>query len=185
MNRNNWLSSVVKPQLGTVKIAVEVGVWRGDYSQQIIQQINPTEFYGVDPYTIRSDYIDKPDPVEFANQQNLNNLYIGVAGRYATWQCATLLRKTGTEAAQQFHDNSIDFVYIDGDHTYDFVSGDITAWWPKIRKGGILSGHDYTSGNPQKGHVYGVIEAVNEHVDRYDLTLDTTAEEYATWWVTK
>ena len=47
------------------------------------------------------------------------------------------------EAVKDFKDNSIDFVYIDGNHTYDYVTQDITEWSKKVRKGGIVSGHDY------------------------------------------
>ena len=185
MNRLQWLSDTVKPQLHELDIAVEVGVWRGDYSGSIISALEPVNFYGVDPYLLHDEYGDAPDPVEFANQENLNNLYLRVAGQFARSPYTTLLRKKGVDAAKQFEDDSIDFVYIDGDHSYDFVKNDIAAWWPKVKEGGILSGHDYTPGNPQKGHIYGVIEAVTEFVEEYDLTLQTTDEQYATWWVTK
>ena len=46
-------------------------------------------------------------------------------------------------AAKQFTDRSLDFVYIDADHSYESCLADINAWHPKIRVGGILSGHDY------------------------------------------
>ena len=134
---------------------------------------------------LHDDYGDAPDPVEFANQTNLNDLYLRVSGEFARSPHTTLLRKKGVDAATQFEDESIDFVYIDGDHSYDFVKNDIAAWYPKVKQGGILSGHDYTPGNPQKGHIYGVIQAVTEFVEQYDLQLQTTDEEYATWWVTK
>ena len=60
-------------------------------------------------------------------------------------------------------DKSIDFVYIDADHEYESVRKDIAAWHPKIRRGGIISGHDYSSS--------GVYKAVNERfnlVNKYD-----------------
>jgi hypothetical protein len=185
MNRNLWLGAVVKKHLGDVDIAVEVGVWRGDYSRLIVGALAPTKFYGVDPYQIFEDYKDQPDPVEFANQQNLDRLHDRVVNNYRSLPGTSLMRSTGIQAAQQFDDNSIDFVYIDGDHTYEFVSKDIAAWWPKVRAGGILSGHDYTPGNPRKGHVYGVIEAVTEFAQQNNLEVKTTDEEYATWWVVK
>jgi len=184
MNRTEFLRHSAKT-LGTVNVAVEVGVWRGDFSNEMISVLKPQRFYGVDPYRLHDDYGDCPDPVEYANQQNLDALYERVQGRYNRWTGAQLLRTTGVEAAQQFEDHSLDLVYIDGDHSYEFVSNDIRAWWPKIRPGGILSGHDYTPGNPQKDHVYGVIQAVDEHCDRYSVQLHTTDEQYATWWCVK
>lgn len=60
------------------------------------------------------------------------------------------------EAAKKYNDNSLDFVFIDGDHSYQGCSQDISAWWPKVKPGGILAGHDYMRNHP------GVIQAVDE-----------------------
>lgn len=47
------------------------------------------------------------------------------------------------EAAKQIDDESLDFVFIDADHSFESVLADITAWFPKVRKGGLISGHDF------------------------------------------
>lgn len=65
-------------------------------------------------------------------------------------------RMTSLEAAATYEDNSLDFVFIDADHSYEAVRADIIAWWPKVKPGGIISGHDYHMGAP------GVINASNE-----------------------
>ena len=181
MNRNLWLGAVVAQQLKNIDIAVEVGVWRGEYSNLIANALLPKKFYGVDPYIQYEEYEDQPS-AEYSDQASLDRLYSAVDNFYKKLPNAELLRMTGNEAAEQFEDNSIDFVYIDGAHTYEFVNGDIKAWYPKIKSGGIISGHDYTEGNPQKGHKYGVIEAVDEFSEREGITIQTTNEEYATWW---
>jgi predicted O-methyltransferase YrrM len=59
------------------------------------------------------------------------------------------------EAAALYEDESLDFVFVDGEHSYDGVSGDINFWLPKVRKGGVLAGHDYN-------HSADVRRAVNE-----------------------
>jgi len=53
------------------------------------------------------------------------------------------LMTTSELASRCVPDESLDFVYIDGNHTFDFITQDLQFWFPKIRKGGILSGHDY------------------------------------------
>jgi hypothetical protein len=53
-----------------------------------------------------------------------------------------MLRTLSVEAAKQFEDNSLDFVYIDGNHMYYAVMEDLTVWFPKIKAGGILAGDD-------------------------------------------
>lgn len=70
-------------------------------------------------------------------------------------------RMTTDEAAPLFEDGSLDAVFIDADHTYDAVKKDIANWMPKIRKGGILAGHDYIHTWP------GVIQAVNESISGF------------------
>lgn len=54
-----------------------------------------------------------------------------------------ILRLTSEEAAGQVADESLDWAYIDGDHTYKGVATDLRAWWPKLRSGGLLMGDDY------------------------------------------
>ena len=68
------------------------------------------------------------------------------------------------DAAVNFADESIDFVFIDADHSYESVKKDIEAWLPKIRKNGIISGHDYGNGNPSE-----VKQAVDEKFDNFQL----------------
>jgi predicted O-methyltransferase YrrM len=52
-------------------------------------------------------------------------------------------RRLSVAAAEDFADDSLDFVFIDATHTYDAVSRDLSAWWPKVKAGGLLAGHDY------------------------------------------
>jgi hypothetical protein len=184
LHRSNWLPRIVKQHLGEVNTAIEVGVWQGDYSREIIQKLEPKIFVGVDPYEFREDYADTPDPNVFSEQKKLDNLFLSTQEKLNSMG-HTLLRSTGIDAAGLFGDNSLDFVYIDGDHSYDFVSKDIKAWWPKIRSGGILSGHDYCWGHRPRNIPFGVMEAVDEHISNYNLEMDKTDEEFATWWTIK
>lgn len=74
-------------------------------------------------------------------------------------------RKSSVLAAREFHDKSLDLVFIDADHSYSAVRDDIAAWWPKLKIGGIMIGHDYACPRDQD---YGVIQAVNERFGKPD-----------------
>ena len=66
-----------------------------------------------------------------------------------------VIQKESTKAAADFTDQSLDFVFIDANHSYEHVKADIEAWKPKMKVGGMLSGHDY-------GEPCGVKQAVDE-----------------------
>jgi predicted O-methyltransferase YrrM len=67
-----------------------------------------------------------------------------------------ILGMTGDEASRAFVDQSLDFVFIDADHSYHAVKSDIAHWYPKVRDGGWVGGHDY---HPKKWP--GVVKAVD------------------------
>jgi len=76
-------------------------------------------------------------------------------------QYVTPKQGKSVEIAATYEDESVDFVFIDAEHTYKYVNGDIQAWLPKLKKGGIMAGHDY---NPRASwSVDGVIKAVNDN----------------------
>lgn len=84
-----------------------------------------------------------------------------------------MIRKTSVEAAKEFADGSLDFVYIDAAHDYESVKEDLEAWYPKVRAGGVVSGHDYVAHQD-----FGVIEAVNTFAEEHDYTVELTDNDY-------
>ena len=89
-----------------------------------------------------------------------------------------------TEAASIILDETVDVVYIDARHDYRSVAQDIDAWWPKVRPGGILAGHDYLN-TYTHGTLISVKPAVDEFVLREGLLLFTTLDNFPTWFVYK
>ena len=182
----NSLLSTIKSNRGVINTAIEVGTWRGDFAQTICDTLQPNKFYAVDPFALYEGYTDKPDVNEFANQENLDNLAARVAARVSGMnggRPSELIRKQGKDAAQLFEDNSLDFVYIDADHKYEAVKADIATWFPKLKSGGIMCGHDYI----ERSHIeeFGVIPAVHEFVAEYGLKFAVTGEGFATWVICK
>jgi len=75
-----------------------------------------------------------------------------------------VLSMSSIEASKKFDDDSLDFVFIDAGHEYEDAKGDIDAWYPKLKKSGMLAGHDYSDRFP------GVIKAVNKFCKKYKYT---------------
>jgi len=80
-----------------------------------------------------------------------------------------LHKETSESYAKKVKDYSLDVVYIDGDHEYTSVVNDLYLWYPKIKNGGFLCGHDYSK-KPKHKHV-GVTQAVDEFVDLHNLNI--------------
>jgi hypothetical protein len=139
------------------KRGAEVGVGSGVYSEIICQKVPGVELYCIDAWQSYSDYMD------FTDDHYLEGDY-QIAKRRLEPYNVRMIRKFSVDAAGDLEDGSLDFVYIDANHFQPYVSQDLEAWEPKVRSGGIVSGHDYTP-------VYGqVIEAVNEFVAEHGIS---------------
>lgn len=79
-----------------------------------------------------------------------------------------IIKGWSTEVAALYPNAIFDLVYIDADHTYKCTKADNEAWWPKVKPGGHLTGHDYGFGENWN---CGVKQAVDEFVEREGLTL--------------
>lgn len=122
-------------------IFVEVGVYKGEFSMWAINETNFTKMYGVDPYK-KFDNSEFMDAINDNSQEFFDYLYSHTNTLFAGIAKYKLLRKTSVEASKTFQDNSIDVVYVDGNHMYKNVMEDILLWWDKIRVGGMLCGDD-------------------------------------------
>jgi len=86
-----------------------------------------------------------------------------------------LIRKSSSDAAKEFEQESVDLVFIDANHSYESVKNDIDLWLPKVKRGGVLSGHDYSIG------FFGVIQAVSEKLGTDNIVVKSDA----TWFYYK
>ena len=73
-----------------------------------------------------------------------------------------VVKSDSVEASKLYEDESLDFIFIDASHHYEFVKADIQAWYPKLKKGGYIGGHDYDPPSRTPNGIHGVFQAVNE-----------------------
>tara|TARA_B100000686_G_C16780398_1_gene971421 strand:- start:1490 stop:2086 length:597 start_codon:yes stop_codon:yes gene_type:complete len=139
------------------KAAVEVGVRTGWFSKYILDNTQ-MKVYAIDPWEDNSELTESEDV--FAECQE----------RLAPYgERAEMIKGYSPAAADLFSDESVDFVYIDALHDYESVKKDIEAWWPKVKRGGVISGHDY---NRLKWP--GVVKAVKEFCKEKGVTFSLT-----------
>lgn len=124
-------------RLGSNVIGVEVGVCCGENTKAILDNCsNVRKIYAVDPWTAYSAIDQKTQNENYKKARSLLT-------SYELDDSVEIQRRTSQEAVELFKDKLFDFVYIDGDHAYDAVLADCRAWWPLVKPGGILSGHDF------------------------------------------
>ena len=121
------------------KRGAEVGVWEGSNATRMFERILDLELFLIDPY---KDY--SRGRKRRGNRQ-LRKVEKN-AHRRVKDHNAKFLKMFSEDAIRKIEDGSLDFVYIDGNHTYDYTMLDIILWTRKVKPGGIISGHDYYHG---------------------------------------
>lgn len=155
------------PQQGS---CAEIGTWRGDFAAVILQSRRPQRLFLVDPWEHRAE--GEYEQASYGGrmqggQDALESMYESVLDRFGTEIDSgqvKILRQRSKDAAATFADESLDWVYIDGDHSCEGVKGDLDAYYRTVKPGGLLAGDDY-------GHVGswfedGVTRAVDEFAGR-------------------
>lgn len=138
---------------------VEVGVMRGDYSLELLNRIPTCHLTCIDPWTTydNSSRTRKSQDKNFQITTDRLKSFVD-GGR------TQILRATSLEVVGTFYDNSLDFVFIDGDHMFDYCCVDIINWSKKVKSGGMVAVHDYV---PMRHS--GVIQAVNAYTFSHNI----------------
>lgn len=152
------------------KNGAEVGVGRGRNSAVLCKTIPGLKLKCIDPW----------EAFYQASQDIMDGIYENAHARLDRFGCE-LIRKRSLDAVKDFEDSSLDFVYIDGLHEFDNVMRDLINWIPKVREGGIVSGHDYMV-SPRCG----VVRAVDVYTQVHNVPLwyITNPDPASSWfWV--
>lgn len=130
--------------LGSDIVGLELGVWTGENFCFILQSCpNIKTLYGIDPFKPYMDWNRLIDENFMANVKataldNINNQIGDLKEK------VTFFEDYANNVLDKIPDGSLDFIFIDGDHSYEQAKNDITKWWPKVRTGGLFSGHDFS-----------------------------------------
>jgi len=155
---------------------IEIGTYEGYNARSILKELNIFKFYIVDPYKEYEDYLDL-EPHQ--NQKRLNKVFNYAKKLLEKYKyIIQWVKKLSDDAIDMFEDNSIDFIYIDGNHKYEYVKRDIENYWKKVKQGGILAGHDITIAKDN----YGVARAVEEFCRENNLFFYPSRTD---WWIIK
>ena len=167
-------------KLNLTGTGVEIGVRLGRYSEYLLKNTKLSKLYSVDPWVSipRTIYYD----IANTNQLTQTIIYFQTIVRLSRFKTRSIiLRMFSIEASSLFQDNSLDFVYIDANHSYEGCKEDIKTWYPKVKKGGILAGHDYLNGI-MDNTLFGVKRAVDEVFEKVSKTDESPCPS---WYIIK
>lgn len=169
----------IKDILGYPLVGAEIGVQLGKNAESMLQLLNIKKLYLIDPYIHYKKNIHNI-------AQNFPSVLARAIEKLFRFRNKIVWVKKMSADAVHLVPNNLDFVYIDGNHTYDFVKQDLENYWPKIKKGGVLAGHDYfLNALLIRGKMVGELEvkkAVDEFVKKHNLDLNVKAPD---WWMVK
>lgn len=169
IRRYHWLARQVTKH--GFKSGAEIGCEAGITTSFLLRHCSQLHLYAVDtwgdlvPESLRSEAYNY-------HTKNFDVIYPRFLDRVKHYRNRlTILQGVSWEMACKVEDGSLDFIFIDADHGYESVMKDILAWVPKVRPGGLISGHDY---DPKHEDVYGVVQAVDEYFgkDNFKVTFD-------------
>ncbi|MCA9474062.1 MAG: class I SAM-dependent methyltransferase [Nitrospira sp.] len=158
---NNWFTFKLFYQrivrdYPNFRVFVELGVWKGHSLSFLAARVKHREgvkLYGVDLF---ERWTRPPNEQAAKELPSIYRTYDANLRKAGVRDIVTDLRGLSWEMSDRFEDRSVDFVFVDADHSYESVKKDLLAWLPKIRKGGVFAGHDYCQPTA------GVRQAVNE-----------------------
>jgi hypothetical protein len=161
--------------LGFTK-GVEIGTCHGTFAAVLCENNPNLMLKTIDPYI--AVYQDRR--TQRIGNEKQEGLYKQAKKRLKHYNCE-IVRKHSLEAVIDYPYESIDFVYIDGSHEFDYVMCDIIEWGKRIKKGGIVSGHDYVKRSKVR-----VIRAVDNYAEVHGVKeVYITDETSPTWWFKK
>lgn len=158
---------------------VEIGVKQGEFSKHILEHWKGMKLYLVDPWASQDTTVyDETHHDHNSDYECCLNNIKPYEGKYE------IIRDFSNNAYKQFEDEFFDFIYIDANHSYEAVKEDLTLWYPKLKKGGLFCGDDYTykpeEPNIFEGYSFGVRRAVDEfaQLHKKNVSIELTGEWY-------
>lgn len=160
------LIELIKQISGSTEYMVEIGSYQGESTEIFLSNLPKIKkLFAVDPWEngyCLGDICSDGYPMEIV-EKNFDL-------RVMSYQQLIKQKTTSEIFASQISNESIDFVYIDGNHSYDSCKNDIELWLPKIKKSGFIGGHDYL-----ERCFPGVVSAVNQKFGKPDMTFIDTS----------
>jgi len=176
-------------------VFAEIGCWAGRSTSYIAEEAKKRNGRVKVIDWFKGNIGSEPS-IEAAKNINVFEVFKSNMLELGLWDCIDVYNMTSEEAVKQIPDKSLEFLFMDGNHIYEFFSKDLQAYLPKMKDGSIMSGHDWDSPGYSNdflgydwydGKHHGVVKAVTEIFGNNETlrTRDLPKQEKSTiWYVT-
>ncbi|MBD3227724.1 MAG: class I SAM-dependent methyltransferase [Candidatus Lokiarchaeota archaeon] len=152
-------------------ICAEIGVYKGNFSDEILDLVEPRKLHLIDPwkYHDKDDYSTALFGGIAGSQDSMDDIYESVREKFKPELDKKIIdihRDYSQDAYEEFPDEYFDWIYIDGNHKYEYVKKDLELYYPKVKKKGYITGDDYKKFGWWDG---GVKKAVKEFMRENDV----------------
>jgi hypothetical protein len=166
---NKWERSLkVAARIKPMMTGAEIGTHKGEMSAALFKTIPNLTLFMVDRWQPYSDAerveFPKSDIVRIKDQRKWDKIKAAAVAVASLHSGATIIHADSTEASATIEDGSLDFVFIDSDHSYEGAKRENAAWIPKIKPGGYLMGYDY--GDNRDAGVTLAVKELGLHIER-------------------
>lgn len=169
-------------KLGLIR-GVEIGVWKGEFSEFLLKNCPDLHLTLIDcwqqqPDEIYFDIMNQPEIIQEQCYQETVNRMNKYPGRYEIIRGFSDIEGIDLESRGWV----FDFIYMDGNHSYEATKRDLEIWYEMLVVGGLMSGHDYLDADNACGSRFGVKSAVDEFIQKKNISdFFVTDEQWPTW----
>ena len=154
---------------GSDLIGAEIGVRYGGHSLSILKHLPVKTLYLIDP---QKGY----EGIDGYPKRGWKEIRKGLRRNLRAYSDKLVFIEKFSEDAVDDVPDDMDFIYIDGNHDYAYIKKDVDMYYPKLKKGGVLCGHDF--------QIPDVARAVTELAKKYDLKVNANGY-LVDWWIVK
>ena len=166
LHHAKYFAHALKVLVPDVREVAEIGVYKGRMTKRFLRIYPDVQYHMIDTWR----WMDNGTKIaQRTNPEHWERIYSRILDQFGPRENCHIYKGFSVDVARRFADGSLDACFIDAGHNYDSVVTDIHAWMPKVRKGGLLAGHDYRQRGPHRD----VGRAVNDVLGKDNLHIGT------------
>jgi hypothetical protein len=176
-NRNKRIkqkNNIIDTYISDNSVGLEIGVFKGGFASHILNRKKIKKLYLLDPWSVQVQY---PGRLYDGKRHNMSEVERNVRKSFGNMSNVEIIKDISTNVRKYIGENELDWVYVDGNHSYKFVLEDLENCRDLVKKNGYIMCDDYNWRGPNKNEL-GPKKAIHEFATKYNLEVILTGKEF-------